>query len=174
MTVVVSGGGGGGVASVCGVGIAGVGVGVGTVEDDGQTDWRDWRQRDAESGSEYGRRSCGKLAHEWLARSLARQVCAKSRGRSGQRTSSSSSNDQNPLQLPTGHAVLETSVSSTRQSYICSPLGHGESNRRCTLQVETRDVDAGTPLYLRVFPAAAIPGFNPACPLHRSFMSHIA
>ena len=54
------------------------------------------------------------------------------------------------------------------------PLGHGESNRRCTLQVETRDVDAGTPLYLRVFPAAAIPGFNPACPLHRSFMSHIA
>ena len=72
-------------------------------------------------GSEYGRRSCGKLAHEWLARSLARQVCAKSRGRSGQRASSSSSNDQNPLQLPTGHAVLETSVSSTRQSCIAAP-----------------------------------------------------
>ena len=73
-------------------------------------------------GSEYGRRSCGKPAHEWLARSLARQVCAKSRGRSGQRASSSSSNnEQNPLQLPTGHAVLETSVSSTRQSCIAAP-----------------------------------------------------
>ena len=46
------------------------------------------------------------------------------------------------------------------------PLGHGESNRRCTLQVGTRDVDAAKnrslARLLRVFPPAAIPGFNPA------------
>ena len=56
-----------------------------------------------------------------------------------------------------------------------SPLGHGESNRRCTLQVETRDVDAGkrlTLLLLHLFAAAVIPGFNPAARSTGIYVSH--
>jgi len=45
---------------------------------------------------------------------------------------------------------------------ISIPLGHGESNRRCTLQVETRDVAALKALTCGFLRLPAIPGFNPA------------
>ena len=148
-------------------------VGVAVEVDDGDGDWR---QRDAERarvcwcecGSEYGRRSCGlsQRGDEWLVRSLARQVCAKARqgGRSGQPTSSSRASSSKALQLPKGTPYMKRPSTPSANRHLLRP-GHGESNRRRTLQVGTRDVAAkicpSTALPCSTA-AAAIPGFNPA------------
>jgi len=101
------------------------------------------------------------------ARSVPRQG-----GRSGQPTSSSSSS---ALQLPKGtpHLKRPSLPSANRHLPL---LGHGESNRRCTLQVGTRDVAAAKnrslARLLRVFPPAAIPGFNPAAHSTGVYVSH--
>ena len=65
-----------------------------------------------------------------------------------------------------GHAVLETSVSSPPPHPPIThaiPLGHGDCNRRRTLQLGTRDVAAKIcPSTALPCSTAAIPGFNPA------------
>jgi hypothetical protein len=121
--------------------------------------------------SEYGRRSCGLPTTGSFAPRAARSV-PRQGGRSGQPTSSSSSS---ALQLPKGTPYLKR-PSLPSANRILLLLGHGESNRRCTLQVETRDVAAAKnrslARLLRVFPPAAIPGFNPAAHSTGIYVSH--
>jgi hypothetical protein len=92
---------------------------------DGQTG--DWRQRDAERESESVAANTAGAPAALLWRALngslapSRSVCAKFEGgRSGQPTSSSSSSAP-VLQLPKGHASLETPVDRTRQSTLAAP-----------------------------------------------------
>lgn len=158
------------------------GVGVAVEVDDGDGDWRQ-AARCGESESSESERVCvaerirpGLLRLEAACLAMngsfapaARQVCAKARGRSGQATSSSSSLRLFHMHLPKsrpGHAVLETSVSSPPPHPPIThaiPLGHGDCNRRRTLQVGTRDVAAKIcPSTALPCSTAAIPGFNPA------------